>query len=647
MSFLYPSVFWAFTALLIPIIVHLFNLRRHKLVYFSNTAVLKTIQQESARTKKLKHLVLLLLRCLFIVALVLAFAYPYRPEDAAKINTEDGVVGVFIDNSMSMKALSDKTTLLEDARELARDMVNGFPPSTRYLLLTNSFEAENEYPMGQQEMLDQLDWMRLDGPPVKLNEVIDRFAMLCRIHSFDKLTLVVYSDFQENMLDLSGIVPDTTLLVVAVPMRASSQANLSVDTVWLESPVVQPDMANNLHAVITNHGDRELKGLSISLNVDGKTVASATADVEANGNAEVVMQVVPERSGDLRCFVALMDFPISFDDIYRFVIGVKPKIKVVELTSGKQPSPVALVFSDDPQYDYVSMAPNGFDLDALSQAQLIVVSEASTLNVTAQRILLDNASEGASVVFFHDDGVAIDTNAVPVSDLAVQHVFFNDIIIDMPQHADLPKVNRHVRLVPTSDMTTLMHLANGDPLLTEQAVGKGRVYEFATCLDEQWSNLADNSIFVPLMLKMALLGGGIGRMSYIIGEDKSVSFNNLPSQTSEQLTVRNEDGSFVMSPACETRNNRMTLFFQDELPEAGFYELALSDSVWQVLAWNDSRLESDLRVADDATIETMFKDAGVEVTSAVDARKSTLWRWLVLLALAAVLGEVAVLRFWK
>ena len=407
MSFLYPSVFWAFTALLIPIIVHLFNLRRHKLVYFSNTAVLKTIQQESARTKKLKHLVLLLLRCLFIVALVLAFAYPYRPDDAAKINTEDGVVGVFIDNSMSMKALSDKTTLLEDARELARDMVNGFPPSTRYLLLTNSFEAENEYPMGQQEMLDQLDRMRLDGPPVKLNEVIDRFAMLCRIHSFDKSTLVVYSDFQENMLDLSGIVPDTTLLVVAVPMRASSQANLSVDTVWLESPVVQPDMANNLHAVITNHGDRELKGLSISLNVDGKTVASATADVEANGNAEVVMQVVPERSGDLRCFVALMDFPISFDDIYRFVIGVKPKIKVVELTSGKQPSPVALVFSDDPQYDYVSMAPNGFDLDALIQAQLIVVSEASTLNVTAQRILLDNASEGASVVFFHDDGVAI------------------------------------------------------------------------------------------------------------------------------------------------------------------------------------------------------------------------------------------------
>ena len=120
---------WGLTALLIPIIIHLFNFRRHKLVYFSNTAVLKNIQQESARTKKLKHLVLLALRCLMIAALVLAFAFPYRSDDANRINAEEGVVGVYVDNSMSMKALSVKSTLLEDARELAKDLVNNFPPS--------------------------------------------------------------------------------------------------------------------------------------------------------------------------------------------------------------------------------------------------------------------------------------------------------------------------------------------------------------------------------------------------------------------------------------------------------------------------------------------------------------------------------------
>ena len=54
-----------------------------------------------------------------------------------------------------------------------------------------------------------------------------------------------------------------------------------------------------------------------------------------------------------------------------------------------------------------------------------------------------------------------------------------------------------------------------------------------------------------------------------------------------------------------------------------------------------------MRVADDAAIERLFKDAGVEMTSSMEAQKSNIWRWLVLLALVAVLGEVAVLRFWK
>lgn len=647
MSFLHPSVLWGLLALLIPIIVHLFNFRRHKLVYFSNTSVLKTIQQESARTKKLKELVLLMLRCLFVAALVLAFAFPYQPDKVAKVDTEEGVVGVYIDNSMSMKALSDKTTLLEDAREQARDMVNSFPPSTRYLLLTNSFEVENEYPMSQQEMLDQLDRMRPDGPPVKLNEVIDRFAMLRKAHGFAKSTLMVYSDFQENMFDLSGTIPDTALLVVAVPLRTSNRANLSVDSVWLASPVMQVEMANVLHVKVNNHGDRAVKGLPVNLVMDGKVVASTTVDVEGEGSSEVSVQIVPEHSGAIPCAVTLMDYPVTFDDSYRFVVEVRPEINVVELNDTKEQSPVALVFANDPQFRFVSMPCNGCDFNALSKADLMVVSHSSELNPTVRQAMLDAAAEGAGVVFFHDEGPYVDTNAIAVSDLAVQHEFFSDIIVDLPQHADLPQVRRHVRITLSPHTVTLLHLANGDPLLAIQTLGKGRVYDFASTLNPEWSNLADNPIFVPLLLKMALTGGGIGRLSYIIGEDKSIAFNRLPISGLEALSLVNEDGSFRMSPAYELRNNRVTVFFQNEIPEAGFYELSVADSVWQLMAWNDSRLESEMRYVSGGEIERQIKAVGIEVSSTAATQKSTLWRWLVLLALIAVLGEISVLRFWK
>ena len=644
----------------IPIAVHLFNFRRHKQVYFSNTAILKTIQQENAKTKKLKYLVVLGLRCLFIVALVSAFAFPFKPESAESIDTEEGVVGIYLDNSMSMKAQSAKTTLLEDARESAKQLVERFSPSTRYLLMTNSFEIQNEYPMNQEEMLGQLDRMDMDGSPMKLNQVIDRFEMLKKRHGFEQATLIAYSDFQKHTFDLSGVQKDTALKIIAVPMNAELNANVSIDTVWLGSPVMQVGIANEIHAVISNHGEKALKGLPVNLTMDGKVTASSSVDVEGNESSELVMQFLLQEPGSTRCALSLMDYPITFDDTYDFVVETRPSLKVVDVIRNDQVSYVSMVFGDDPLYNFSKMNPSGMDLHELAKAQLIVVSEASTLNETMRQALLEDASEGACVVFFHDDGNVVDTSQMGVSHLAEQHDFFQDVILDIPQHADLPRVRKHVSLRPKADETVLMSLDNGEPFLIQKTIGKGFVFDFSTTLDEQWSTLADHSLFVPLMLKMALLGGGMGRISYTLGVDKTLVFNDLNTEGNLQILLRNEDATFEMMPSQEVRNNRVCLFIHDDLHAAGFYDLVMQDSVCHVLAWNDSRSESELRFADKAEIMKAFRNAGLEVMAVLDAsdfanhdmveamaKKSSLWKWFVLLALLALAGEIAVLRFWK
>lgn len=660
MTFLYPSILWALTALLIPIAVHLFNFRRHKTVYFSNTAVLKTIQQENAKTKKLKYLVVLALRCLFIAALALAFAFPYKPDEAASINADEDLVGIYLDNSMSMKAQSSKTTLLADACESAKSLLDKFSPSTRYVLMTNSFEVQNEYPMNRDEMLDQLDRMNLDGHPVKLNALVDRFGMLKKLHGYEQASLFMYSDFQKNMFDLSGVRKDSGLRVVAVPMQAEIQSNISIDSVWLSSPVVQVGLSNDIHVLVTNHGEKEVKGLPVSLSVDGKNTASATVDVSGGESAELVMQFMLQEAGDARCNVSLMDYPITFDDTYSFVVSIRPTLKVVELNKTAAVSDVAMAFAEDPQYEYIKMDPNRFDLSVLSKAQLVVVNETSSVNETMRQALLEDAAEGASVVFFHDDGKTVDTNTMSVSDIAVHHEFFNDMILDLPQHADLPQVKQHVRLMLSANSTALMHLDNGDPLLTMKPTGKGQVFDFATTLDAQWSNLADHSLFVPMLLKMALFGGGLERLSYILGVDNTLPISDMPLDGLEHLSINNEEVGFEMIPAHEVRNNRVVLFLQDALPEAGFYELRMRDSVFHVMAWNDSRLESDMAFVGEEEIAKTFKEAGIDLMAVLDAddfagndlmqamaRQSSIWKWFVLLALLALAGEVAVLRFWK
>ena len=135
MEFLYPNMLYALFALLIPVVIHLFNFRRHKTVYFSNTSILKTIEQENKKTKKLKDLIVLITRVLFIAALVVAFAYPYKKNNNAINNNVDNLIAVYIDNSMSMQSYSSEKTLFDDARSSAVKLVENLNQALKFVLL--------------------------------------------------------------------------------------------------------------------------------------------------------------------------------------------------------------------------------------------------------------------------------------------------------------------------------------------------------------------------------------------------------------------------------------------------------------------------------------------------------------------------------
>ena len=64
MVFSHPEYLYGFFALLIPIIIHLFNFRRYKKLMFSNIQFLKNITVTTKKQNELKHLLVLLARLL-------------------------------------------------------------------------------------------------------------------------------------------------------------------------------------------------------------------------------------------------------------------------------------------------------------------------------------------------------------------------------------------------------------------------------------------------------------------------------------------------------------------------------------------------------------------------------------------------------
>ena len=122
--FLSPGFLYALLLIAIPIIIHLFNFRRFKKVFFTNVRFLKELKQETTSKSKLKHLLVLAARILAVAFLVFAFARPILPSKQSKKPVKADGVSIYVDNSFTMEAIRSDGTLLEVARKKAREIVN-------------------------------------------------------------------------------------------------------------------------------------------------------------------------------------------------------------------------------------------------------------------------------------------------------------------------------------------------------------------------------------------------------------------------------------------------------------------------------------------------------------------------------------------
>ncbi|MBW7913200.1 MAG: BatA domain-containing protein [Taibaiella sp.] len=163
MSFIYPLFLLAGLALAIPVLIHLFNLRRYKTVYFPHTRFLKNIQLRSQKQSQLRYKLLLALRMLFLLLLVLAFAQPYFA-GADKQDTGNRLQAIYIDNSGSMSLKKESQRLVDIAKETARRQVRNAPPGTRFVLLTNERPVSYR-PMPAEQAMAELGAIDISSSP--------------------------------------------------------------------------------------------------------------------------------------------------------------------------------------------------------------------------------------------------------------------------------------------------------------------------------------------------------------------------------------------------------------------------------------------------------------------------------------------------
>ncbi|MBL4904558.1 MAG: BatA domain-containing protein, partial [Flavobacteriaceae bacterium] len=179
MQFKQPEILYFLIALIIPILVHLFQLQKFKKTVFTNVAFLQKIVQQNRKSSQLKKWLLLLSRLLLFSALIIAFSQPYFSN---KKELRNSTVFIYLDNSLSMSSNGEKGELLKNA---IQEIIENSNLKTNYSLLTNSSFYRN---INANELKNQLLKLNSEAKSLSFKELFLKINTLTndKINALDK-----------------------------------------------------------------------------------------------------------------------------------------------------------------------------------------------------------------------------------------------------------------------------------------------------------------------------------------------------------------------------------------------------------------------------------------------------------------------------
>ncbi|WP_316783259.1 BatA and WFA domain-containing protein [Pedobacter frigiditerrae] len=672
MNFLYPGFLFALFAVVIPVIIHLFNFRKFKKVYFSNVAFLKEIKEQTSSQEKLKNLLILISRILAITFLVLAFARPFLPSGSKIDQSKGNIVSIYIDNSYSMEAVNKEGSLLDEAKRKAKEVVKAFQINDRFQLLTNDFEGKHQRLLNADELLQAVDEVKISSASRKLQQVINRQQSVFTGAS-NRFAYVI-SDFQKGFAGEEPIKTDANTNVSLVKLNANDLPNVAVDSVWLLSPVHQANATEKLVVQLRNYGDEDAKNISVKLNINKQQKAISSLNIPAGKTASDTLSYSGLVLGWQKGTMSIKDFPLTFDDDLNFSFKVSADQKILSINGQQGGKYIKALFGADAYFKLTEMPEANINYSALQNYSLIVLNGLKNPSSGLAQELKSYISNGGSVVVFPDldadkqvysaflgainlPAVAeLKTTPSKVSSIELKHPLFKDVFETLPQNLDLPQVNRYFSFAENnnSNKENLLQLPANQLFFARYPIGNGQVYLSATDLENEDSNFAKHPVFVPLMYKIAFASAKEQPVYYTATKDNVLESEKIELGANQSLKLVADN--FEVIPEMRQSNGKTLLYIADQVKRAGFYDVKKGDSTLAVVAFNDNRTESDMHYTAQSDLQKLFGKQQVafldpksdSIASAVSAKNNgtELWKLCLILALVFIAIEILLVRFY-
>jgi hypothetical protein len=673
MQFLFPTFLIALAALAIPIIIHLFYFRRFKTVYFTNVRFLREVKEESSNRRRLRNFLVLLSRCLAVAALVLAFAQPFLPRNTEGVKKGEKVTSVYIDNSFSMNALSKDVSLLEKAKQKAREIIKAYAPDDKFQILTNDFEGRHQRLVSKEDALTFVDEIKMTPSVQDLSKVLSRQLQALNSTSTPNKTAFLLSDFQKNVADINNF-RDTLVDIFLLPLAAVQEKNIAIDSVWFEAPVQMMGQTNPLIVRVRNYTDEKIENIKLSLTQDGQEKPIGLLNIKAKESIDDTIQIPILKTGWHEAKLSITDYPVQFDDNYHITFNVPATINVLLINDGAADRFIQSALSSIKNFKTVNMSSSGVQYSQFSSFQMIVLNELYSISSGMAAELAQYMKNGGNVLVF--PAASVDLNAYSnffnllqannlntyentpreVTTLNVEEFIFKDVYLNKNTNLKLPSTTGNFRLMNRNG-EQIMTYRDGSNFMTKNKIEQGNLYLCAAPLNEKVSTLGRaGEVFVPMLYKMAISGAKDWRAAYTIGKDEYIEADSKGMAGEKAYKMKGAKEEFI--PEQRIVTGKAILGVKEGVKDAGFYNLfTRPDSTLYKYAFNFDRRESVLDFLNIKALKGFEKNNIKVFDETVEADFTTivgeqnqgvvLWRLCVIAALIFLLIEVCLLRFWK
>ncbi|HYG41257.1 MAG TPA: BatA domain-containing protein [Cytophagales bacterium] len=678
MNFLYPQFLFGLFAIGIPIIIHLFNLQRTKKVYFSNTAFLKNVQNLSKSSIKVKNLLILLSRILFIIFLVLAFAQPFFP-DSGKLKNAD-FINLYIDNSLSTQSSIGNDKVLDISVRSAESLAKGLPESSVINVFTNDFGNLNGQWITKEKVSEFVSEIDFSSKSKNLNEVFSKKAILKNPDiASGKRATYTFSDFQKSALgDLRNIKLDSNINYYLIPVTPEEVSNIYIDSVWLENPYVNINENNFIKVRVVNSGKEQKKNVLLKLTIDNRQIATSSVNLEANSNDVVSISFSVTSKGIKKGIVSISDYPVVFDNEYYFSIKTVSKIKILEINEGQEESSpyIQKVYNNKDLFELTTKNIDNLDYSLLQGFDLVVLNNLNSIPEGFSESVVKFVNSSGSILVIPSDeieetsynsllnkfSILIDKTAKNDSSSQLKELqqpdlnnpFYHGIFESTKERMILPKESASMKWNRAG--TDLLSFKNDDPFLSQIGVGNSKIFIFSSSLrSEQGFSL--NALFVPVMYKIGLLSNATtGKLAY---NTKEQIINVQVGASQKNSIFKLFKDSLEIIPGQRLTGRNLILEVPDIELNPGHYELKLDNEVVDVIAFNYAEEESlmDFYSSDDledifgryGNVNVFESVSGDDIASEIEKtnRGFPIWKLCLIIALFFLFIEILLLRFYK